>query len=139
MNPSVLGVLETALYVKDLEQAQQFYDELFGFEEAFREEGRLHALKVPGNQILLLFKENASTHPTNTSGGVIPPHDGHGQLHLAFEIEETQITSWRERLAALKVSIESEVDCARGGHSIYFRDPDGHLLELVTRQCWGLT
>jgi len=26
----------------------------------------------------------------------------------------------------------------RGGHSIYFRDPDGHLLELATPGLWAI-
>ena len=34
------------------------------------------------------------------------------------------------------VAIESKVEWPRGGASLYFRDPDGHLVELITPGCW---
>jgi catechol 2,3-dioxygenase-like lactoylglutathione lyase family enzyme len=136
--PSVLGVLETALYVEDPARSQAFYERVLGCVELMREEGRLHALKVPGNQVLLLFTVGRSTNPTDAPGGRIPAHDGRGQLHVAFEIARAQIDLWRARLQQLGIAIESEVKCSRGGHSIYFRDPDHHLIELVTRDCWAL-
>ena len=37
---------------------------------------------------------------------------------------------------AHQVEIEGRTDWPRGGHSIYFRDPDGHLLELATPGLW---
>ena len=134
----IRGILETALYVTDLERSQAFYQAALGCKENFREPGRLHALTVPGGQILLLFAIGKSVRPTDTPGGRIPPHDGHGQLHVAFEIGGDDIEQARTHLRGLGIPIESEVQCSRGGHSIYFRDPDGHLVEFVTRDCWGL-
>jgi catechol 2,3-dioxygenase-like lactoylglutathione lyase family enzyme len=84
---------------------------------------------------LLLFKLGGSTSGEATPGGFIPPHDGRGQLHLAFGIEPGEVEGWREKLRLKGVEIESEVN-ANGGHSIYFRDPDGHCLELGTAQLW---
>jgi catechol 2,3-dioxygenase-like lactoylglutathione lyase family enzyme len=136
--PVVLGVLETALYVQDLAASQAFYERVLGCVELMRE-GRLHALRIPGDQVLLLFAIGRSMNPTEAPGGRIPPHDGRGQLHLAFEIARGQISSWRTRLRDLEITIESEVECPRGGHSIYFRDPDNHLIELVSRDCWDLS
>ena len=43
---------------------------------------------------------------------------------------------WERRLEAYRVEIEGRTDWSRGGHSIYFRDPDGHLLELATPGLW---
>jgi hypothetical protein len=57
-------------------------------------------------------------------------------LHVAFEIARNDIDAWRTKLGRLGIEIESEVECAKGGHSIYFRDLDGHAVELVTRDCW---
>ena len=138
MDCRVEGVLETALYVRDLDTAQQFYERVFGFNEIMREENRLHALSIAGKQVLLLFRIGASVRPTQAPGGTIPPHDGHGTQHLAFEVTADQIEHWRAKLGDLGVPIESEVECPKGGHSIYFRDPDDHLIELVTRDCWGI-
>ena len=36
------------------------------------------------------------------------------------------------------IAIEGRTDWSRGGHSIYFRDPDGHLLELATPGLWTI-
>jgi len=36
------------------------------------------------------------------------------------------------------LAIEGRTDWSRGGHSIYFRDPDGHLLELATPGLWAI-
>lgn len=135
---TVQGIYESSLYVKDLAAAQEFYDRVFGFREIFREDGRLHALSVSDKQVLLLFAEGRSIHPTDTPGGRIPPHDGHGRLHLAFLIQKNEVEEWRKRLVNCAVEIESEVECSRGGHSIYFRDPDNHLLELITPGCWSI-
>ena len=36
------------------------------------------------------------------------------------------------------VAIEGRNDWSRGGRSIYFRDPDRHLLELATPGLWSV-
>jgi catechol 2,3-dioxygenase-like lactoylglutathione lyase family enzyme len=86
--------------------------------------------------VLLLFKRGATLEPVQLPGGVLPPHDGAGQLHFAFAIRATDLASWRERLEAQGVIIESEVAWPRGGRSLYFRDPDYHLVELATPGVW---
>jgi len=87
-------------------------------------------------QMLLLFRESASTEPTETPGGTIPPHDGHGDLHLAFAISADEMEPWKTRLADEGVVLESVVKVERGGTSLYFRDPDNHLVELATPGIW---
>jgi catechol 2,3-dioxygenase-like lactoylglutathione lyase family enzyme len=132
--PKVNGVLETALYVADLDVSEAFYGDLFEFPTLIADE-RMRAFKICDTQILLLFKLGGSTSGEATPGGFIPPHDGRGQLHLAFGIELSEVEAWRAKLQLKGVEIESEVE-ANGGHSIYFRDPDGHCLELGTAQLW---
>jgi catechol 2,3-dioxygenase-like lactoylglutathione lyase family enzyme len=136
MRPSVNGVVETSLYVVDLRRSTSFYEDILGFPEILREEGRLHALGVAEKQVLLLFAVGRSTHPTDTPGGPIPPHDGRGQLHVAFSIAASDVQAWRDHLSAKGITIESEVDCPGCGHSIYFHDPDGHAVDLITPGCW---
>ncbi len=89
--PNVNGVLETALYVSDVQRAEEFYQRVFGFQPIHQEDDRLHALAVPGGQVLLLFRVGGSVQPTDTPGGRIPQHDGHGTLHLAFGINRLQV------------------------------------------------
>ena len=135
--PAVTRVLETALYVADLERSTKFYQELFGFALLLSED-RLHALNVAGHNVLLLFKKSASTQPSVYPGGTIPPHDGHGTLHMAFAVAAGDLQTWREKLAECSVPIESEVRPERGGTSLYFRDPDNHLIELATPGIWAI-
>ena len=128
--PRITGVLETSLYVDDLERATHFYEQLFGF-PVMVGDGRIRALNVREGQVLLLFKRGASL-----GADQFPTHDGSGPLHLAFSIREEELTAWEQHLERLGIAIESRTRWPRGGQSLYFRDPDGHLLELVTPGCW---
>jgi catechol 2,3-dioxygenase-like lactoylglutathione lyase family enzyme len=94
-------------------------------------------LHLPGGQVLLLFRKGSTTATAVLPGGTIPPHDGSGRLHLAFAISASELEAWRERLQSHGVPIEGEVKWPRGGTSLYFRDPDGHLVELATPGLWS--
>ena len=136
--PRVEGVLETALFVEDLGPAVEFYQKIFGFEMIAEAPGRLVALSVADSQVLLLGKKGASREATETPGGTIPPCDGDGQGHLAFSIPLTELETWEKWLSEQGVEIESKVNWEQGGTSLYFRDPDGHLLELGTPGLWSI-
>jgi catechol 2,3-dioxygenase-like lactoylglutathione lyase family enzyme len=135
--PKVTGVLETALYVDDLPRAKQFYQNIFHFETLFSDH-RICALSVAGKQVLLLFKKGASMQPLPSWGGVIPPHDGDGNLHMAFSIAATEFENWEKWLQQNNVAIESKVNWQEGGRSLYFRDPDQHVIELATPGTWAI-
>ena len=98
---------------------------------------RMAALHVNDDQVLLLFKRGASVEPTVTPFGTIPPTDGGGRLHVAFGIRPADEDRWRSTLEAAGVEIESVVDWPEGGRSLYFRDPDGHAVELKTSNWRG--
>lgn len=134
--PPVDRILETALYVADLERSESFYHELFGFPVLVRDH-RICALDVAGRNVLLLFLLGASDQPNPVPGGVVPPHGGRGRIHMAFAIPAEALADWEARLAERNVEIEGRVHAPRGGTSIYFRDPDGHLLELATPGLWA--
>jgi catechol 2,3-dioxygenase-like lactoylglutathione lyase family enzyme len=134
--PELRGVLETSLYVSELERSREFYTALFGF-RVLHEDGRFCALDVCGRQILLLFQKAATT-PVETPGGTIPGHGGDGSLHLAFAIGRDELDPWERRLQQEKIPIESRVAWSRGGRSLYFRDPDDHLLELAAPGVWPI-
>lgn len=131
----VTGILETALHVDNLERAIAFYQNLFGL-EIMAQDKRFCAFNVAGRDVLLLFKRGESTSPMAVPGGVIPPHDSQGRLHFAFSISAAELPDWKQRLAELGIAIESTVVWPAGGHSLYFRDPDQHLLELATPGIW---
>lgn len=136
MSPKINGILETALYVSDLDRSLKFYQSLFQFPVLFTDE-RLCALNAGPGQVLLLFRKGHSVSATETPGGIIPPHNGVGQLHMAYAISADSLDEWLQCLTANNVAIESRVTWPKGGTSLYFRDPDAHLIELATPGIWG--
>lgn len=135
--PQVRGVLETSLYVSDLERSRSFYTRLFGF-PVLHQDDRFCALDVRGRQVLLLFRNGMTAEPLSTAGGSIPAHDGDGRLHLAFAMDRDDLDAWMRRLEGENILLESRVTWRRGGQSLYFRDPDDHLVELATPGIWAI-
>ncbi len=137
MRPDVHQIVESSLYVGDLDRSAQFYENLLGFRPVFRSD-RLCAMSVSDKQVLLLFKRGASATATEGSGGTVPGHDAQGNLHVAFSISANALDDWRRWLGESNVAVESTVTWSRGGTSLYFRDPDGHVIELVTPGTWEI-
>lgn len=133
--PPLGGVLETALYVDDIGRARAFYEDVMGL-RAMVADTRLVAYPIAPGNVLLLFSRGQTLAPVRLPGGTLPPHDGHGPLHIAFAIAAADLDAWARRLAEQGVVIESRIDWPKGGVSLYFRDPDGHLLELATPGLW---
>ena len=134
------GILETALYVSDIKRSAGFYRRVFGFPTLLESE-RLVALDVSGRSALLLFAEGGTTEPFPVPGGVgvIPPHGGaRGGYHFAFSIDSEDVEAWQVRLDSEGVAVESVVTWPGGAKSIYFRDPDGNLAELITPGFWSI-
>lgn len=137
--PALNGVIETALYVSDLTRAARFYRDFLGMRELMEEPGRLIALRAGDHQVLLLFAVGKSIEgSTAPSGGRIPGHDGHGEIHVAFGIAADEREAWEARLAEFGVEVESRVWGPTGGVSVYFRDPDRNLVELLTPGVWAV-
>ncbi|GEP09007.1 VOC family protein [Methylobacterium gnaphalii] len=134
--PPLGGVLETGLYVDDMLRARDFYEGVLGLRPMV-EDGRLVAYPVGPSSVLLLFRRGGTLHPVTLPGGVVPPHDGTGPLHMAFAIPTESLEAWAARLDAYDIAIESRVSWPKGGISLYFRDPDGHAIELATPGLWA--
>ena len=133
--PPVSGVLETGIYVDDVERSRAFYERVFGFKAMIAEE-RIVAFDVAPGSVLILFRKGGTLEPVPVAGRFIPPHDGSGPQHFAFGIAAADIDAWKAHLAAEGVAVESEVAWPQGGRSLYFRDPDGLLVELATPGLW---
>lgn len=131
--PTVQSILETSLYVDDMDRARRFYEEVFGLVTMLASE-RLCALDVNGRSVLLLFQRGMSLDP----GQFGAPHDGSGPLHFAFAVSAEDLPAWEERLRLHGVAVEQRTTWPRGGQSLYFRDPDGHLGELATPCVWSM-
>ncbi len=135
--PKLKTILETALYVDDLSRAREFYEDTLGL-NLLRADHRMCAFDVGGKSVLLLFLRGGSMQVMTVPGGTIPPHDGHGPLHMAFAIDAEELPAWEARFQEQGIVIEGRTSWSRGGQSLYFRDPDGHLLELATPGLWQI-
>jgi len=131
MRPKSDGILESSLYVSDVPRSVGFYQEIFGFRVISEFGERGCAMHVGLHQVLLLFKKGASR-------TIQSPHDGDGELHVAFAIPADELTSWESWLQAKGITVEERRQWELGGWSLYFRDPDRHLLELATPGVWSV-
>jgi len=129
MPPKTDGILESSLYVTDVPRSVRFYEETFGFRVITDFGERGCAVQAGTRQVLLLFKKGASR-------AIRSPHDGDGELHLAFAIPSAELPNWESWLQAKEIPIEEKKKWDLGGWSLYFRDPDRHLLELATPGTW---
>jgi catechol 2,3-dioxygenase-like lactoylglutathione lyase family enzyme len=131
VRPKTEGMLESSLYVDDVATSERFYEQIFGFRVISDFGGRGCAMQAGDRQVLLLFKKGASR-------DMQTPHDGDGELHLAFAIPAAELASWEAWLAENGIAVEEKRAWDLGGHSLYFRDPDRHLLEVATPGVWTI-
>jgi len=136
MRPS--GILEAALYVTDLEKAEEFYGGVLGLERIAKIDGR-HVFFRCGDGVVLLFNAEATRVPPAPDARLpVPPHGATGPGHLCFRGTEEEIARWKERLEGLGVEIEADFEWPKGGRSIYFRDPSGNSIEFANPAIWGI-
>ena len=135
--PKLDGILETAIHTEDMPRSRAFYEGVLGLTPIYNDE-RLTAYAVSGRDVLLVFLKGATSKTVSLPGGTIPGHGGDGALHVAFATAKNELDRWERHLAARGVEIEGRNIWERGGRSIYFRDPDGHLLELATPGLWAV-
>jgi catechol 2,3-dioxygenase-like lactoylglutathione lyase family enzyme len=83
---TIQAIIETAIYVDDLDVTERFYRDIFDLRVIAKEPGR----------------------------------------HVFFQVGTSS------------VAMEDEVAWPAGGKSVYFRDPAGNSVELVTPGVWGL-
>jgi catechol 2,3-dioxygenase-like lactoylglutathione lyase family enzyme len=133
--PKLDGILETAVYVDDMDAAHGFYEGILGLKRMVAGD-RLFAYDAGPAQTLLVFYRGHTGEDVPTPGGIVPGHDTSGHGHFAFRISNDQLDPWRDYLSSKGVDIISEVFWPAGGTSLYFKDPDGNILELASAPLW---
>ena len=113
----VTGIDHVVLHVGNLEASKRFYVDLLGFR--VNHESDWQSFLWCGNQQVALFQMR--------DGGDI--HAGREMNHMALRLESGEY----EEVKATLESAGVEVSGRPGDlHCIYFDDPDGHRLQLLT-------
>jgi catechol 2,3-dioxygenase-like lactoylglutathione lyase family enzyme len=129
--PPFAGILETILYVDDLEAAERFYAEVLRLPLDSRKPGLFAFFRLP-DSMLLLFEPQAARRARE-----VPAHGATGPGHICFAAREFELDGWKARLEAAGVTVEHEQHWPRGGRSFYIRDPAGNSVEIATPRIWG--
>ena len=112
----------TIVYSLDHVESAKFYERIFGF-EFVKVWGHFAVVKV--NQTLTLDFANKGRFSSQ---------------HYAFKVSEQQFDQILERIKSEKIVFGSgpdsvddgEINHRFGGRGAYFKDPNGHLLEIMT-------
>jgi len=132
------AILESALYVTDLDASETFYGEVIGLERIAKVDGR-HVFFRCGQGVLLLFNAEATRHALPPDAKLpVPPHGSAGQGHLCFAATASEIEAWKTALTGRGIEIEADFEWPAGGRSIYLRDPSGNSIEFAEPRIWGL-
>ncbi len=124
-------IKETCIYLRNLAEAKNFYQNKLGLELIGEAEGR-HVFFRVGNAVLLFFNPDVTREEKN-----LPPHYAEGKQHLAFEVPEADYEKWKEKLNSEGIIITHEQTWKKGLKSFYFNDPAGNVLEIVPEGIWN--
>jgi catechol 2,3-dioxygenase-like lactoylglutathione lyase family enzyme len=113
----------TIVPAHDKEESARFFAHLFGLTYA----GPVgHFAPVQVNETLTLDFDN---------------RDRFESHHYAFHVNDAEFDTIFDRIKAADITYGSgprsledgQINNRRGGRGVYFRDPNGHVLELLTR------
>ena len=114
----------TIVPARDKEESARFYERMFGFEYV-GPMGHFTPVRIPSQSLTLDFDQDDSVSPR----------------HYAFKVSEAEFDEVFARVVAAGLKYGSgpfaaedmQINHWNGGRGVYFRDPSGHLLELLTR------
>jgi catechol 2,3-dioxygenase-like lactoylglutathione lyase family enzyme len=113
----------TVIFVRDMASMRNFYEGALGFQVA-RELSPKWIEYQLGNNTLALAT------PTRTSADA-PTPDGSASLQLAFKVATAEVDQCAAELVRRGIPLMSPpTDQSFGHRTLFFRDPDGNLLEI---------
>jgi catechol 2,3-dioxygenase-like lactoylglutathione lyase family enzyme/quercetin dioxygenase-like cupin family protein len=120
----IAGLDHIALAVRDPEVAARWYAEVLGLEREHADVwGSVPAFVSSGGSGLALFRVEGSPKPP-------PGRDVLGMRHLAFRADRANFLKAQDILRARGLDVEFQDHVV--SQSIYFKDPDGHEIEITT-------
>lgn len=127
---NIKQIKETCIYMRDLDQARNFYHGLLGLPVISHVDGK-HIFFRAGASVLLCFNPEDSKNKKSP-----PPHYSEGKYHFAFEVPESDYQNEKQKLISKGIQITDEVEWQNGLKSSYFEDPAGNVLEIVPEGVW---
>lgn len=129
-HPEALKLSHMGFYVRDLERMGRFYREVLGFTETDRGQlGPVHLIFLSRDpsehhQIVL-----ASGRPVDSTYSVIN--------QLSFRVPDLKTLKWAHLRALAEPDVSDMMPVTHGNAiSIYFRDPEGHRIEIFLDTPW---
>jgi catechol 2,3-dioxygenase-like lactoylglutathione lyase family enzyme len=109
---------------RDKDESARFYEHVLGFRRE-APMGPFAPVRIPGQSLTLDFDTWPAVEPQ----------------HYAFKVSEAEFDAILARIVAAGLAYGSgpahpddrAINRWNGGRGVYFRDPSGHLLELLTR------
>ena len=113
----------TVIFARDMAAMRRFYEDVLGFPLLRELSPGWVEYRVGDNTLAL-------TRPSRTSGDA-PTPDGSAALQLAFKVSRPEVDECAEELVRRGVTLLSPpTDQVFGHRTLFFRDPDGNLLEV---------
>ncbi|MEN2992964.1 MAG: VOC family protein [Bacteroidia bacterium] len=129
--PSLSHIKESCLYIQDTARTRAFYEGLLGLTCIAEVPGQFAFFRLGPTMLLCFVREFSERNPT------LPAHGAYGVQHIAFEAPSTEAyEQWKAYLSAYSLPIEHEATWRLGRRSFYFRDPDGHSIEITEPGIW---
>ncbi|HEY6586823.1 MAG TPA: VOC family protein [Nitrososphaeraceae archaeon] len=129
-------IVETCIYSSELKEMKDFYMNKLGLDFVSEENGR-HVFLKAGKSMLLIFNPESTLNDSISifpiHGAITPP----SIVHFALEINTADYEKWKDLLSKKQINIEKELKIGNS-RSVYFRDPSGNVVELITENAWPI-
>ena len=113
----------TVIFVRDMAAMRRFYEDVLGFPLSRELSPGWIEYRVGGNTLALATPSRTAAHA--------PTPNGSAALQLAFRVSAAEVDQCADELLRQGVDLLSPpTDQVFGHRTLFFRDPDGNLLEV---------
>ncbi len=114
----------TVIFVRDMTAMRRFYEEVLSFPLTRELSPGWIEYQIGGNTLAL-------ARPNRWTANDAPVPDGSASVQLAFKVSPSEVDACADELVCHGVTIVSPpTDQSFGHRTLFFRDPDGNLLEV---------
>lgn len=120
---AIRAVDYTVIFVRDMAAMRRFYEQVLGFVVAQELSPGWIEYRLGANTLALARPSRTAADP--------PPPPGSAALQLAFKVPAPEVDRCADELRARGIALlEPPTDQRFGHRTLFFRDPDGNLLEI---------